>query len=127
LTSRRVLIVDDHPVNRQLPGMLLRGTDWQCDTASSGEEALAKLNTTNYDVVLLDISMPDLSGDEVCRRIRADVRFKTLRVIAYTAHAMEEARASILAAGFDGLLTKPISKLTLFEALGSATNTGEAK
>jgi CheY-like chemotaxis protein len=127
LTSRRVLIVDDHPVNRQLPGMLLRGTDWQCDTASSGEEALAKLNTTNYDVVLLDISMPDLSGDEVCRRIRADVRIKTLRVIAYTAHAMEEARASILAAGFDGLLTKPISKLTLFEALGSATNTGEAK
>lgn len=127
MTSRRVLIVDDHPVNRQLPGMLLRGTDWQCDTASSGEEALAKLNTTNYDVVLLDISMPDLSGDEVCRRIRADVRFKTLRVIAYTAHAMEEARASILAAGFDGLLTKPISKLTLFEALGSATNTGEAK
>ena len=127
MTSRRVLIVDDHPVNRQLPGMLLRGTDWQCDTASSGEEALAKLNTTNYDVVLLDISMPDLSGDEVCRRIRADVRIKTLRVIAYTAHAMEEARASILAAGFDGLLTKPISKLTLFEALGSATNTGEAK
>jgi CheY-like chemotaxis protein len=63
----------------------------------------------------------------VCRRIRADVRFKTLRVIAYTAHAMEEARASILAAGFDGLLTKPISKLTLFEALGNATNTGEAK
>jgi CheY-like chemotaxis protein len=127
LTSRRILIVDDHPVNRQLPGMLLRGTDWQCDAASSGEEALAKLNTTNYDVVLLDISMPDLSGDEVCRRIRADVRFKTLRVIAYTAHAMEEARASILAAGFDGLLTKPISKLTLFEALGNATNPGEAK
>jgi len=127
VSSRRVLIVDDHPVNRQLPGMLMRGTDWQSDTASSGEEALAKLNAAPYDVVLLDISMPDLSGDEVCRRIRADARFKNLRVIAYTAHAMEEARASILAAGFDGLLTKPISKQTLFEALDGANHTGEAK
>jgi CheY-like chemotaxis protein len=124
MSGRRVLIVDDHPVNRQLPGMLLRGTDWQCDTAASGEEALAKLNSAPFDVVLLDISMPDLSGDEVCRRIRADVRFKTLRVIAYTAHAMEEARNSILAAGFDGLLTKPISKQTLFEALAGSNNPG---
>lgn len=127
MTSRRVLIVDDHPVNRQLPGMLLRGTDWQCETAASGEEALAKLDASAYDVVLLDISMPGLSGDEVCRRIRDDARFKTLRVIAYTAHAMEEARASILAAGFDALLTKPISKQTLFEALDSSPKTGEAK
>lgn len=127
MTSRRVLIVDDHPVNRQLPGMLLRGTDWQCDTAASGEEALAKLNASAYDVVLLDISMPDLSGDEVCRRIRADARFKSLRVVAYTAHAMEEARTSILAAGFDALLTKPISKQTLFEALDSSAQPGEAK
>lgn len=124
MSGRRVLIVDDHPVNRQLPGMLLRGTDWQCDTAASGEEALAKLNSSAFDVVLLDISMPDLSGDEVCRRIRADVRFKSLRVIAYTAHAMEEARTSILAAGFDGLLTKPISKQTLFEALAGSPNPG---
>lgn len=127
MSNRRVLIVDDHPVNRQLPGMLMRGTDWQCDTAASGEEALAKLNAGQFDVVLLDISMPDLSGDEVCRRIRADERLKTLRVIAYTAHAMEEARASILAAGFDGLLTKPISKQTLFDALGGTTNTGDTK
>ncbi len=107
--------------------MLLRGTDWQCDTASSGEEALAKLNAKTYDVVLLDISMPDLSGDEVCRRIRADARFKSLRVVAYTAHAMEEARTSILAAGFDALLTKPISKQTLFEALDSKPRTGETQ
>lgn len=127
MSNRRVLIVDDHPVNRQLPGMLMRGTDWQSDTAASGEEALTKLNAGSYDVVLLDISMPDLSGDEVCRRIRADARLKHLRVIAYTAHAMEEARAGILAAGFDGLLTKPISKQTLFEALGNANPTGEAK
>lgn len=125
MSSRRVLIVDDHPVNRQLPAMLLRGTDWACDSAASGEEALAKLNAAPYDVVLLDISMPDLSGDEVCRRIRADARFSKLRVIAYTAHAMEEARNSILAAGFDSLLTKPISKQTLFDALDGVTVRGQ--
>lgn len=125
MSNRRVLIVDDHPVNRQLPAMLLRGTDWACDSAASGEEALAKLNAAPYDVVLLDISMPDLSGDEVCRRIRADARFSKLRVIAYTAHAMEEARNSILAAGFDSLLTKPISKQTLFDALDGVTVRGQ--
>ena len=125
MSNRRVLIVDDHPVNRQLPGMLMRGTDWQSDTAASGEEALTKLNAGSYDVVLLDISMPDLSGDEVCRRIRADARFSKLRVIAYTAHAMEEARNSILAAGFDSLLTKPISKQTLFDALDGVTVRGQ--
>lgn len=126
MSNRRVLVVDDHPVNRQLPAMLLRGTEWVCESAASGEEALAKLNAAPYDVVLLDISMPDLSGDEVCRRIRADARFSNLRVIAYTAHAMEEAKNSILAAGFDSLLTKPISKQTLFGALEDVAPRGQS-
>ena len=117
MTTRRVLIVDDHPVNRQLPEILLRNSGWQCEAVASGEEALSRIAAGAFDAVLLDISMPDLSGDEVCRRIRADNRFAKLRVIAYTAHAMEEERTSILAAGFDALLTKPISKQTLLAAL----------
>jgi CheY-like chemotaxis protein len=119
MPGKRVLIVDDHPVNRKLPAMLLRGQDWICDEASNGLEALDMLAHNRYDAVLLDISMPELSGDEVCRRIRANDHTRDLLVIAYTAHALDDARAAILAAGFDALLTKPINKQGLLDALAT--------
>jgi two-component system, chemotaxis family, chemotaxis protein CheY len=117
VAAGKLLVVDDHPVNRKLATVLLRGTGWDCDEADSGEEALAKLSHGHYDCVLLDISMPGMSGDEVCRHIRADGGLKDLRVIAYTAHTMREEQQNILAAGFDALLIKPINKAALLESL----------
>jgi two-component system chemotaxis response regulator CheY len=117
MSVRRVLVVDDHPVNRTLVCVLLRDAGWHVEEAVDGHAGLAKLAAGTFDTVLLDISMPDISGDEVCRRIRADGKLKTLRVIAYTAHALDNERDKILSAGFDGLLTKPISKASLFAAL----------
>lgn len=119
MSGKRVLIVDDHPVNRKLPAMLLRGANWICDEASNGIEALELLAHNHYDAVLLDISMPELSGDEVCRRIRANEHTRDLLVIAYTAHAMDDTRTAILASGFDALLTKPINKQGLLDALAT--------
>ncbi len=118
--ARNVLIVDDHPINRTLATVLLRGTDWVCDQAASGSQALAMLAAKTYDCVLLDISMPEMSGEEVCRLIRADARLKGLRVIAYTAHTMKDEQAQILAAGFDALLIKPINKAVLLETINAA-------
>lgn len=122
---RKLLIVDDHPVNRTLAKVLLRGTDWDCAEAGAGEEALEMLASgspgrgtgRSFDTVLLDISMPGLSGDEVCRRIRAEASLKHLLVVAYTAHALEEERGQMLAAGFDALLIKPITRESLLDAL----------
>lgn len=114
----RVLIVDDHPINRRLPAMLLRARGWSCDQAADGEEALAKLAASRFDAVLLDIGMPGLSGHEVCQRIRADADLKTLWVIAYTANALSEAELN--AAGFDGILGKPMTPEQLFDALKGA-------
>lgn len=119
MSERRVLIVDDHPINRTLAAVLLRGSDWVCEQAGSGEEALQKLAANHYDCVLLDISMPEMSGEEVCRRVRADERFKGLRVIAYTAHTMKDEQEQILAAGFDALLIKPINKAILLETINA--------
>ena len=65
------------------------------------------------DLVLLDVSMPGMSGIEVCRRIRADERLRGLRVIAYTAHALPEERRSFLDASFDDILIKPITREAL--------------
>jgi len=120
MTGRHVLIVDDHPINRRLPEVILRDAGWLTDEAENGEQALAKLARGGFDVVLLDISMPGMSGEEVCRRIRADETLKHLRVIAYTAHAMEESRPMLMQAGFDWLLVKPISRQSLLEALDPA-------
>lgn len=120
MSDKRILIVDDHPVNRKLPAMLLRGSGWECNEVSGGAEALLALHKGSYMAVLLDISMPGMSGDEVCRRIRADEKLRHLHIVAYTAHANEDARITILGAGFDGLLTKPISKQALLDALAPA-------
>ena len=117
--SRRLLVVDDHPVNRTLVTVLLRDSEWECEPASSGAEALEKLSVGDFECVLLDISMPEMSGEEVCKRIREDEKLKVLRVIAYTAHTMKEEQQNILAAGFDGLLIKPINRQTLLDTLNS--------
>jgi len=119
IMEKQVLVVDDHPINRTLATVLLRGSEWVCDQATCGSEALAKLAEKKYDCVLLDISMPDMSGEEVCRQIRATEALKGLRVIAYTAHTMREEQEHILAAGFDALLIKPISKAILLETLNA--------
>jgi CheY-like chemotaxis protein len=120
--SHHLLVVDDHPVNRTLVTVLLRNSDWLCEQASGGAEALDKLRAGHFDCVLLDISMPDISGEEVCRQIRADHRHKGLRVIAYTAHTMQDDHQKILAAGFDSLLIKPISRDNLLNALAFGNN-----
>jgi CheY-like chemotaxis protein len=97
--------------------VLLRNSDWTCEQAAGGREALEKLATGRYDCVLLDISMPDMSGEEVCKQIRANAALKDLHVVAYTAHTMKEDQQKILAAGFDALLIKPINRDNLLETL----------
>lgn len=117
---KRLLIVDDHPVNRTVASLHVRGTEWDTVQASSGFEALDLLAAETFDCVLLDMSMPGMSGQEVCQRIRADERLRDLHVIGYTAHAMKSEQQQILAAGFDDLLIKPITKGDLVNALNAS-------
>jgi two-component system cell cycle response regulator DivK len=105
----RVLIIDDDAVNRRLAQVLFQKCGWQAEMLDSGEQALLHLATHHYDLVLLDISMPGMTGLEVCQRLRADARLRELRVIAYTAHALREEQQSFLAGGFDDVLTKPMN------------------
>lgn len=115
-----ILIVDDQPTNRALPSAILRKQGCTISEATSGEEALAYLNGPLPDCVLLDISMPGISGEEVCRQIRQDERLKSLKVVAYTAHAMHGEERRIMQAGFDDILIKPISRAGLLAAVGLA-------
>lgn len=114
---RAVLIVDDNAVNRKLASAILKRRGIRVDEAESGVLALELLQKKSYDMVLLDISMPVMDGKEVCQVIRRTPQLATMRVIAYTAHAMESERQSIMAAGFDDLLVKPISTQDLLRVV----------
>ena len=114
---KSVLVVDDNAVNRKLAVALLQRRGMQVDEADSGSVAIELLRQKRYDTVLLDISMPVMDGKEVCRIIRSTPDLASLHVVAYTAHAMESERQSIMAAGFDDLLVKPISGQDLLRVL----------
>ncbi|MFM2068759.1 MAG: hypothetical protein RLZZ584_3668, partial [Pseudomonadota bacterium] len=97
------LIVDDNQLNTNLARHMLKRLGWLAEVADSGAAALAVLDRRSVDLVLLDLRMPGLSGEEVCRRIRHDLALTTLPVIAYTAHGMPEERERMMQAGFSGL------------------------
>ena len=114
---KHVLIVDDNQVNRMLAVALFRKRGWQTSEASNGPEALARLGENSVQAVLLDISMPGMDGEEVCRQIRANPALASLRVVAYTAHAMDHERQRIMNAGFDDMVIKPATIASLLAAL----------
>ena len=113
------LVVDDNPTNRMLAKAMLAKLGWTSEEASSGDEAVNLANGKTYALILLDISMPGLSGEEACSRIRQGRNAGT-RIIAYTAHAFPEERARFLAAGFDDILVKPINRQSLTAVVGEA-------
>lgn len=113
--TRRALVVDDNATNRMLAKALLSRLGWQVDEADCGDNALKQFATHDYPLVLLDISMPGLSGEETCAEIRH--MGKETRIIAYTAHAFPEEREKFLSIGFDDILVKPINRLQLEELI----------
>lgn len=115
--SRTILIVDDDEINRMIAVLFLRKEGWAVDQAASGQEALAMLRACRYRCVLLDISMPDMNGLELCKLIHANDRWQSTRLIAYTAHALPDEQAAILQAGFDAIATKPITRESLLRAI----------
>jgi PAS domain S-box-containing protein len=114
----RVLVAEDNAVNRQLALALLGKLGYQADVVENGREALDALEQQAYDVVLMDVQMPELDGLEATRRIRD--RFRSEEgptIIAMTANAMEGDREECLAAGMDDYLCKPIRVDELSRAL----------
>lgn len=104
---RKLLVVDDDEPSRELAVAIFESEGWVVDQARNGREALTRLHEQCPDCVLLDIGMPGMSGEEVCRRIRSDPDLANLRLVAYTAHAFPEDMDSLLAIGFDAVIVKP--------------------
>lgn len=104
---KRIAVVEDNADNRLLVSAILDGR-YALREYASGAEALAGLEAQPPELVLLDISLPEMDGTEVLRRIRGHAALRHLPVIALTAHAMAGDRERYLAAGFDDYVTKPI-------------------
>jgi PAS domain S-box-containing protein len=116
--SLRVLLVEDNAVNRQLALRLLEKLGYQADVAVNGLEALEALRRRPYEVVLMDVEMPEMDGLETARHIhRVWPRRERPRIIAMTANAMQGDREICLAAGMDDYLSKPIDPDELSVAL----------
>jgi len=102
-----IAVVEDNPDNRLLLRALLSDR-YDLVEFDNGIDALAGLGASPPDLVLLDISLPGMDGNEILSRIRGDGRLRPLPVIALTAHAMAGDREKYLSAGFDDYITKPI-------------------
>lgn len=114
---KKIAVVEDNPDNRLLVHVML-DPFYEVVEYETGSEALAGLRKNKPDVVLLDISLPEMDGTEVLRRIRADETLRDLPVIALTANAMAGDREKYFAAGFDDYVAKPIvDEALLLEAI----------
>ncbi len=123
--SPRILLVEDSKVNQLLVHAMMEASNLPLDVAGSGEEALQRLATEPYDIVLMDV-MPGMDGLQVTRLLRAEPAGPNTgtRVIALTAHAMDGDRETCMAAGMDDYLTKPINREELMRKLAHWADQG---
>ena len=123
-----VLLAEDHPVNQKVAVRMLERLGHSVVVAPDGAHALRALRSGRFDVVLMDLQMPEMDGFEAVRAIRAGEAGtgRRLPVLALTAHAMQGDRERCLDAGFDGYLAKPVRQAELVEALGTLKSAGAA-
>ncbi|MDX5297805.1 MAG: response regulator, partial [Gammaproteobacteria bacterium] len=115
-----VLLVEDNEINQQIAVELMMAVGIRVDVANDGREALHKLENAGpdgYDLVLMDLQMPEMDGHEATLTIRRDARFNALPIIAMTAHAMVEERQRCLDEGMNDHITKPIDPSLLYQTL----------
>jgi two-component system sensor histidine kinase/response regulator len=128
LTGMRILLVEDNDINQQIAVELLEGVGAMVTVANNGREGVELLANgpvpAPFDVVLMDLQMPEMDGHQATARLRADPRFAKLPILAMTAHATTEERDQCLANGMNGHISKPIEPTVLFETLAAMHRRG---
>jgi CheY-like chemotaxis protein len=126
----KILLVEDNEMNRDMLSRRLERKGYEVELAVDGRQGVDKAKTLAYDLVLMDMSLPEIDGWEATRELRSDPATKSLPIIALTAHAMSGDREKALEAGCDDYDTKPIELARLLgkmEALlGRVGGAGEA-
>jgi two-component system cell cycle response regulator DivK len=112
-----ILIVEDSERNMKLAVDLLELNGFRTLKAPDGETAMEILKTQRPDLILLDIGLPGISGDEVYRKIRADRNISSLKVVAFSASVMRHEKERMLQIGFDAFIAKPIDTVNFIEEI----------
>jgi CheY-like chemotaxis protein len=118
----RILIAEDNLVNQKVTRKQLKRLGYRADVVASGAETVKALQRQAYDVVLMDVNMPEMDGLEATREIRGGATGAEPYIIAMTASAMEQDRERCLAAGMNDYVAKPVEPNALADALQRASN-----
>jgi CheY-like chemotaxis protein len=114
--TKRVLVVEDNVLNQKLTGFMLKGWGYQYGIAANGKLAVEALRQQTYDLLLMDLEMPELNGYDAAKLIRSELKLQ-MPIIATSSHASEEEMAKCLRAGMDDYITKPIKGPELQEKI----------
>lgn len=119
----KILLADDNPMNLGLTARLLKNKGHQVTTAENGKEAVDRFLEDTFDIILMDLEMPLISGIEAARQIRAKEKASAIDtpdytpIVAMTAHDQETERTACLVVGMDGFISKPIDIKTLSQTM----------
>jgi two-component system, cell cycle response regulator DivK len=122
----RILLVEDNELNRDMLTRRLTRRGYQVEIAIDGIEGLKMAGTCSPDLILLDLSLPEMDGYEVLQNLKRDSRMKCIPVIALTAHALITDRNRALATGFDDYDIKPIEMPRLLQKIDTLLNSEAA-
>lgn len=114
-TPKRILVIEDQELNRKVVRIVLQSKGYIVVEATDAVEAIASLEDTMPQLILMDIALPGQSGEELARRIKANLAWVNIPIIALTAAAMSGDRERILKSGCDDYLSKPIDIKVLIE------------
>jgi two-component system, cell cycle response regulator DivK len=117
--ATRVLIVDDNPLNIVLANAVLEPAGFLVESAVDADEALARIGSFRPALILMDIQLPGVDGLSLTQQLKADPVTRQIVIIAFTAYAMKDDQARLLAGGCDGYIAKPINVATFAQTVRS--------
>ncbi|MDD1794674.1 PAS domain S-box protein [Enterovibrio sp. ZSDZ42] len=127
-TDIRILMAEDNPANQVVLRTMLEFSGLSVDIVSNGQEAVEAVSSIPYDIVLMDISMPEMDGMEATRRIRAlDSDARNVVIVALTAHAIRGDKENFMAVGMDDFVSKPFTRQSILDCLSRWQPKGHIK